>query len=49
MHTAWKVYKYGVFAGPTTGKYGLKRTAYLDTFGAFGAWKCPKIPKMGIT
>ena len=37
--TAWKVSKYGVFSGPyfpvfspITGKYGLKKTSYLDAF-----------------
>ena len=32
--TAWKVSKYGVFSGPNTGKYGPKKTPYLDTFHA---------------
>ena len=40
--TAWKVFKYGVFfSGPyfsvlelNTGKYGPKKTPYLDTFQA---------------
>ena len=39
--TAWKVSKYGVFSGsyfsvfsPNTGKYGLEKTPYLDTFHA---------------
>ena len=38
-HTAWKVFKYGVFSGlyfpvfsPNTGKYGPEKTPYLDTF-----------------
>ena len=40
-HTAWKESKYGVFSGlyfpafsPNTGKYGLEKTPYLDTFHA---------------
>ena len=32
--TAWKLSKYGVFSGPNTGKYGPKKTPYLDTFHA---------------
>ena len=42
--TAWKVSKYGVFSGlyfplfsvlsPNTGKYGLEKTPYFDTFHA---------------
>ena len=39
--TAWKVSKYGVFSdpyfpvfSPITGKYGLEKTPYLDTFHA---------------
>ena len=37
--TAWKLSKYGVISGPyfpvfglNTGKYGLEKTPYLDTF-----------------
>ena len=40
-NTAWKVSKYEVFSGPyfpvfglDTGKYGLEKTLYLDTFHA---------------
>ena len=39
--TRLKVFKYGVFSGPyfpvselNTGKYGLEKTLYLDTFHA---------------
>ena len=32
--TASKVSKYGVFSGPNKGKYGPKKTPYLDTFHA---------------
>ena len=32
--TAWKVSKYGVFSGPSTGKYGPEKTPYLDTVHA---------------
>ena len=32
--TACKVSKYGVIAGPNTGKYGPEITPYLDTFHA---------------
>ena len=31
---AWKVYKYGVFSGPNTGKYRPEKTLYLETFHA---------------
>ena len=31
---AWKVSKYGVFSGLNTGKYGLEKNPYLDTFQA---------------
>ena len=41
VNTAWKVSKYGVFSGPyfpviglSTGKYGLEKTPYFDTFHA---------------
>ena len=34
MLTAWKLSKYGVISGPTTGKYGPEITPYLDTFHA---------------
>ena len=41
IYTAWKVSKYGVFSGPyfpafglNTGKYGPKKSPYLDTFHA---------------
>ena len=36
-YTARKMSKYGVFSGPyfpSTGKYGPKKTPYLDTFHA---------------
>ena len=33
-HTAWKMYKYGVFCGPNTEKYGPEKTPHLDTFHA---------------
>ena len=40
-YTAWKVSKYGVFSGPyfpafglNTGKYGVEKTPYLETFQA---------------
>ena len=33
-HAPWKVSKYGVICGPTTGKYGPEITPYLDTFHA---------------
>ena len=46
--TAWKVPKYGVFSGPyfpvfglNTGKYGLEKTPYLDTFHVV-SWLSPK-------
>ena len=29
-----KVPKYGVFSGPNTGKYGLEKATYLETFHA---------------
>ena len=32
--TAWKGSRYGVLSGPNTGKYGPKKTSYLDTFSA---------------
>ena len=32
--TAWKVFKYGVFSGRNTEKYGPQKTPYLDTFHA---------------
>ena len=32
--TVWKVSKYGVFSGPSAGKYGPEKTPYLDTFNA---------------
>ena len=28
------MFKYGVFSGPNTGKYGQEKTPYLDTFHA---------------
>ena len=33
-NTEWKVSKYGVISGPSTGKYGPETTLYLDTFHA---------------
>ena len=32
--TAWKVSKYGVFSGPNAGKYGPKKTPYMENFHA---------------
>ena len=34
VNTAWKAFRYGVFSGPNTGKYGPEKTLYLDTFHA---------------
>ena len=34
IDTAWKVPKYRIFSGPNAGKYGLKKTPYLETFHA---------------
>ena len=28
------MFRYGVFSGPNTGKYGTEKTPYLDTFHA---------------
>ena len=33
-HTAWKVFKYGVFSGPYFSAFGPEKTPYLDTFHA---------------
>ena len=30
--TSWKLFKYGVFSGTHTGKYGPEKTSYFDTF-----------------
>ena len=34
FYIVWKVFKYGVFSGPNTEKYGPEKTLYLDTFHA---------------
>ena len=54
-HTAWKVSKYRVFSGPhfpifspTTGKYGEKKTPYLETFNAVAKYTHNVIKKYVI-
>ena len=39
FNTTWNVSKYGDFSGPNAGKYGPKKTPYLDTFHAESSYE----------
>ena len=52
MHTAWKMYKYRVFSGPNTAKYGPEKTRIWALFTNLELLDCEnaqKYAKKGTT